>query len=61
MHVNGMLQKWGTGSGGEHEETKTGNQTDNWPRSSKDGYNKFNPGLSLILSNFRFSCLLKDM
>ena len=30
MHVNGMLQKWGTGSGGEHEETKNGNQTDNW-------------------------------
>ena len=22
---------------------------------------KFNPGLSLILSNFRFSCLLKNM
>ena len=22
MHVNGMLQKWGTGSGGEHEEVE---------------------------------------
>lgn len=64
MLVNGMLQKWGTGSGGEHEEVgkrKMGTKQTTGPRSSKDGYNKFNPGLSLILSNFRFSCLLKDM
>ena len=48
-------------AGASMRKRKMGTKQTTGPRSSKDGYNKFNLGLRLILSNFRFSCLLKDM
>lgn len=37
-------------AGASTRKRKMGTKQTTGPRSSKDGYNKFNPGLSLILS-----------